>query len=51
MTNAKMAEEQRHELAEQLDKDLDAWLAAHEKKPYTEGWNEDNWEEVRFDRY
>lgn len=45
MTNAKMAEEQRHELAEQLDKDLDAWLAAREKKPYTEGWNEDNWEE------
>lgn len=51
MTNAKMAEEQRHELAEQLDKDLDAWLAAREKKPYTEGWNEDNWEEVRFDQY
>ena len=46
MTNPKMTEEQRMELAEKLDTDLDEYLRTREKRPYTEGWNEATWEQV-----
>ena len=46
MMKEKVDEEQGQGLAEMLDKNLDEWLAAREEKPYTEGWKEDNWEEV-----
>jgi len=45
MTNPKMTEEQRMELAEKLDTDLDEYLRTREKRPYTEGWNEATWEQ------
>nr|XP_040240084.2 DNA polymerase interacting tetratricopeptide repeat-containing, protein of 47 kDa [Anopheles coluzzii] len=40
-----LSEQERLELAAQLDKDLDAFISSLEKKRYTEGWPEDRWEE------
>ncbi|XP_053670282.1 DNA polymerase interacting tetratricopeptide repeat-containing, protein of 47 kDa [Anopheles nili] len=40
-----MTEQERLELAAQLDEDLDAFISSLEKKRYTEGWPEDRWEE------
>lgn len=39
-------EEERLELAKKLDNDLDAFLASRPRKPYTDGWTEENWQEV-----
>lgn len=41
-------DEERLKLAEKLDKELDEFISGLEKKPYTEGWPEDRWEEVRL---
>lgn len=38
-------EEERLELAAKLDRELDDFISGLEKKPYTEGWPEDRWEE------
>lgn len=43
---SKMTDEERLALAEKLDKDLDGFINSLEKKPYTDGWSEDNWQEV-----
>uniref|UniRef100_A0A2M4BQK5 Putative hsp90 co-chaperone cns1 n=1 Tax=Anopheles marajoara TaxID=58244 RepID=A0A2M4BQK5_9DIPT len=40
-----LSDEERLQLAAQLDKDLDAFINSLEKKRYTEGWPEDRWEE------
>ncbi|XP_052860483.1 DNA polymerase interacting tetratricopeptide repeat-containing, protein of 47 kDa [Anopheles cruzii] len=40
-----LSDEERLELAAQLDQDLDAFISSLEKKRYTEGWPEDRWEE------
>lgn len=37
--------EERMELAEKLDKELDEFINGLEKRQYTEGWPEDRWEE------
>ncbi|XP_049291961.1 DNA polymerase interacting tetratricopeptide repeat-containing, protein of 47 kDa [Anopheles funestus] len=44
-TKKVLTEQERLELATQLDKDLDAFINSLEKKRYTEGWPEDRWEE------
>ncbi|XP_014231299.1 tetratricopeptide repeat protein 4 [Trichogramma pretiosum] len=38
-------EEERAELAGKLEQDLDDFINSLEKKPYTDGWPEDRWEE------
>lgn len=38
-------DEERANLAEQMDKDLDNFINSLEKKRYTEGWPEDKWQE------
>lgn len=43
-----MTDAERLELAAKLDRELDEFIAGLEKKPYTEGWPEDKWEEVSF---
>ncbi|XP_035893712.1 DNA polymerase interacting tetratricopeptide repeat-containing, protein of 47 kDa [Anopheles stephensi] len=40
-----LSEQERLELAAQLDRDLDAFISSLEKRRYTEGWPEDRWEE------
>ncbi|KFB37809.1 AGAP012044-PA-like protein [Anopheles sinensis] len=40
-----LSEQERLELADRLDKDLDAFINSLEKRRYTEGWPEDRWEE------
>lgn len=40
-----IGEKERLELADKLDKDLDAFIDSLERKPYTDGWSEENWEE------
>lgn len=48
-TNKKpITDEERLELAAKLDRELDEFISGLEKKPYTEGWPEDKWEEVSF---
>lgn len=44
-------EDQRKELADKLDRDLDEWLATREAKPYNEGWDSNNLEKVSFNEY
>lgn len=39
-------DEERAELAEKLDQDLDSFIAGLERKAYTDGWPEDRWQEV-----
>lgn len=41
-----MTDEERAELAEKMDKELDDFINSLEKRGYTEGWPEDRWEEV-----
>lgn len=48
VTNKPLTDEERREFAEKLDRDLDKFIEGLEKKPYTDGWPEDNWEEVRL---
>jgi ClpP class serine protease len=43
-----MNEEDRQNLAEKLDKELDDFIDSLEKRRYADGWNEENWKEVRF---
>lgn len=43
-----MTDAERIELARKLDEGLDEYISGLEKKPYTEGFSEDNWEEVRL---
>lgn len=45
-TKKHWTDEERLQLAEKLDKDLDDFISGLEKKPYTEGWPEDRWQEV-----
>lgn len=40
-----MTEEERLELCQKLDKELDEFIDSLEKRRYTEGWPEDRWEE------
>lgn len=40
-----MTDEERIALAEKLDQELDAYIDSLERKPYTDGWPEDKWEE------
>lgn len=52
INNNKMTDEERLELADKLDKDLDKFIDGLEKRGYTDGWPEDRWEEVSlFNRY
>lgn len=44
---SKITDEERLQLAEKLDKDLDDFINSLEKKRYTEGWPEDRWQEVK----
>lgn len=41
-----ITDQERLELAAKLDRELDEFISGLEKKPYTEGWPEDKWEEV-----
>lgn len=41
-----MTEEERLKLAEKLDAELDEFINGLERKPYTDGWTEENWQEV-----
>jgi hypothetical protein len=43
-----MSDEERKNLAEKLDEELDVFIGGLEKRSYTEGWPEDRWQEVRF---
>ena len=45
-TKKPMSDDERHELAVKLDRELGDFINTREKTPYTEGWNPDNWEEV-----
>lgn len=49
-TKKRWTDEERLKLAEKLDKELDDFIAGLERKPYTEGWPEERWEEVRLGR-
>ncbi|KAK7865061.1 hypothetical protein R5R35_007188 [Gryllus longicercus] len=40
-----MSDEERQQLAEQLDKELDDYINSLPKTSYTDGWPEDRWEE------
>lgn len=40
--------ENYNKLAESLDKDVDDFMGKLEKKPYTDGFTEDNWEQVLY---
>lgn len=40
-----ISDEERLKLAEKLDNELEEFISGLEKKPYTEGWAEDKWEE------
>lgn len=42
-----MTDEERLQLADKLDKDLDDFINSLEKKRYTDGWPEDKWRDVR----
>ncbi|XP_046979522.1 DNA polymerase interacting tetratricopeptide repeat-containing, protein of 47 kDa [Schistocerca americana] len=42
---SQMTDEERLQLAEKLDKELDEYIAGLERRPYTEGWPEDRWRE------
>lgn len=44
---SKLTEEQRRELAEKLDSDLDEYMNSMEAKSskYMDGWNQENWEQ------
>lgn len=42
-----MTDEERLKLATKLDKELDEFINNLPKKPYTDGWPEDRWEEAR----
>uniref|UniRef100_A0A182Q4P6 Cns1/TTC4 wheel domain-containing protein n=1 Tax=Anopheles farauti TaxID=69004 RepID=A0A182Q4P6_9DIPT len=44
-TKKVLTEQERLELAAQLDKDLDNFISSLEQRRYTEGWPEDRWEE------
>lgn len=46
-----LTDEERLQLAAQLDKELDDYIAGLEKKPYSDGWPQDRWEEVNFVDY
>lgn len=45
-TKKQWTDEERLQLADKLDKELDDFIAGLERKPYTEGWPEDRWQEV-----
>ncbi|XP_067014869.2 DNA polymerase interacting tetratricopeptide repeat-containing, protein of 47 kDa [Anabrus simplex] len=40
-----LTDEERRELAEKLDEDLDKFIDGLQRRPYTEGWPEDRWRE------
>lgn len=40
-----MENQERQELCEKLDRELDEYLESLERKPYTDGWPEDRWRE------
>lgn len=42
--NKKWTDEERLKLASKLDDELDEYISNLEKKSYTEGWPEDQWE-------
>lgn len=44
--NLAVSEEDRVALANKLDKELDEFIAGLEKKAYTDGWKEDEWQKV-----
>lgn len=46
INNRKYTDEERLQLAEKLDKDLDVFINSMEKKRYSDGWPEDRWQEV-----
>jgi hypothetical protein len=43
-----MSDEERRELAERLDQELDEFIGGLEKRSSTYEWPEDRWQEVRF---
>jgi hypothetical protein len=43
-----MSDEERRELAEKLDQELDEFIGGLEKRSSTYEWPEDRWQEVRF---
>lgn len=45
-----MTDEERRELAEKLDQELDEFIGGLEKRSSTYEWPEDRWQEVRFIR-
>lgn len=45
-----MSDEERRELAEKLDQELDEFIGGLEKRSSTYEWPEDRWQEVRFIR-
>ena len=44
--NSKISYEERFELAAKLENELDEFISGLEEKTYTDGWNEDTWQEV-----
>lgn len=47
-SSSSTGEEERRLLAKKLDQDLEEFVASQKKTPYTEGWNEDTWEQVCY---
>jgi hypothetical protein len=39
-------EEEKHQLALKLDQDLEEFINSRKNTPYSEGWNEETWEQV-----
>lgn len=46
-----MTHEERLQLAEKLDKELDEFIEKLPRKKYEDGWPEDRWEEVPHNVY
>jgi hypothetical protein len=44
----RMSDEERRELAEKLDQELDEFIGGLETRSSTYEWPEDRWQEVRF---
>ncbi len=40
-------DEEKHQLALKLDQDLEEFINSRKKTPYTEGWKEETWEQVK----
>lgn len=47
-SNKPMSEEERLQLCQKLDQELDDFINGLERKRYTDGWAEDRWEVINI---